>query len=106
MSPLLVFNRVYRLEVSHVGIFDPCCEQAPLLTSHWFTYPPPFPLPRVNQKLRRGGGLRQINTCRQVHLLVNFKKSRQLGFGVFIDIWSIIWGTLVVSVFARHYLLN
>jgi hypothetical protein len=28
------------------------------------------------------GGLRQINTCRQVTLLVN------LGFGVFIDIWS------------------
>jgi hypothetical protein len=31
---LLVFNRVYRLEsgdtVSHVGIFDPSCELAPL----------------------------------------------------------------------------
>jgi hypothetical protein len=33
------------------------------------------------------GGLRQINTCRQVPLQVN-KKSRHLGFGVFIDIWS------------------
>ncbi len=38
---------------------------------------------------RRGGGLRQINTCRQVPLLVNiFKKNRHLGFGVFMDIWS------------------
>jgi hypothetical protein len=32
---------------------------------------------------RRGGGLRQINTCRQVPLLVNFKKSRHLGFESF-----------------------
>jgi hypothetical protein len=31
MSSLLVFNRVYRLEiVSHVGIFDLSCELAPL----------------------------------------------------------------------------
>jgi hypothetical protein len=31
ISSLLVFNRVYRLEiVSHVGIFDPSCELAPL----------------------------------------------------------------------------
>jgi hypothetical protein len=33
-------------------------------------------------------GLRQINTCRQVPLLVNFKKSRHLMFGVFMDFWS------------------
>jgi hypothetical protein len=31
------------------------------------------------QKHRRGGGLRQINTCRQVPLQVNFLKSRHLG---------------------------
>jgi hypothetical protein len=31
MSSLLVFNRIYRLEIaSHVGIFDPSCELLPL----------------------------------------------------------------------------
>jgi hypothetical protein len=33
---------------SHVGIFDPSCELAPLLPSDWFTYPAP-PLPCVNK---------------------------------------------------------
>ncbi len=37
---------------------------------------------------RRREGVRQINTCRQVPLLVNFKENRHLGFGVFIYIWS------------------
>jgi hypothetical protein len=40
-----------------------------------------------------GGGIegrRQINTCRQVPLLVNFLKSRHLGFGVFIDIRFVV----------------
>jgi hypothetical protein len=32
------------------------------------------------QKPRRRGGLRQINTCRQVPLLLDYKKSRYLGF--------------------------
>jgi hypothetical protein len=31
------------------------------------------------QKPRRGGAFRQINTCRQIPLQVNFKKSRHLG---------------------------
>jgi hypothetical protein len=31
------------------------------------------------QKPRRGGGLRQLNTCRQVPLQVYFKKSQHLG---------------------------
>jgi hypothetical protein len=35
------------------------------------------------------GGLRQINTWRQVPLLEIFKKNRHLGFGVFIDIWAL-----------------
>jgi hypothetical protein len=35
------------------------------------------------------GGLRQINTCRSVPLLGQFlRKAEHLGFGVFIDIWS------------------
>ncbi len=46
------------------------------------------------QILRRGGGLGQINTFHQVPLLVNFfKKSRHLGFGVFIDVWSMLVGS-------------
>ncbi len=34
---------------------------------------------RPKQKPWRGGGLRQISTCHQVHLQVNFKKSGHLG---------------------------
>ncbi len=34
------------------------------------------------------GGLRQINSCRQVLCRSTFKKRRHLGFGVFIVIWS------------------
>ncbi len=74
----------------------------PLATSAPLTFTlvhlPPSPLPCVNkytgvhefiQCVTGGGGiggLRQINTCRPVPLLGNFKKSRHLGFGVFIDI--------------------
>jgi hypothetical protein len=36
-------------------------------------------------KHRRGGGLRH---CRQVLYWSIFKKSRHLGFGFFIDVWS------------------
>jgi hypothetical protein len=32
-----------------------------------------------NKNLGGDGGLRQIKTCRQIHLQVNFKKSRLLG---------------------------
>ncbi len=47
MPSLLVFNRVYRLEIaSHVGIFDPSCELLPLYLS--LTSPTPLPLPKVN----------------------------------------------------------
>jgi hypothetical protein len=50
MSSLLVFNRVYRLEntVSHVDIFDPSCELAPIEPTYWFTNTP-TPLPCVNK---------------------------------------------------------
>jgi hypothetical protein len=41
------------------------------------------------QKPRRGGGLRKINTCRQIPLNVNFLE-KHLGFGVFIVIWSMV----------------
>jgi hypothetical protein len=89
MSSLLVFNRVYRLEiqsVSHVGVFDPSCELVPL-----------YKLPYVFDQIRNlqhcytttPGGLRQINTGRQVPLYRSiFKKSGHLGFSVFIVIWS------------------
>jgi hypothetical protein len=56
MSSLLVFNRVYRLEIySQVGIFDPSCELAQLL------------LGRVGDQ-----GPQTDRHCRQVPLLVNF----------------------------------
>jgi hypothetical protein len=43
------------------------------------------------QKPRRGVGLRQINTYAAKYLYWSiFKKSRHLGFGVFIDIWSLV----------------
>jgi hypothetical protein len=37
------------------------------------------------------GDLGQINTCRQVLYRSIFKKSRHLGFGVFIGIWSMVF---------------
>jgi hypothetical protein len=66
------------------------------------------------------GDLWQINTCRRVPLLVNFKKSRHLGFGVFIDIWSMAlcngstglifsfdeWGILTAAASANIILLS
>ncbi len=45
-----------------------------------------------NKNLGGEGGLRQINTCRQIPLQVNFKERRPLGFDVFIVIWSIVLG--------------
>jgi hypothetical protein len=39
------------------------------------------------QKPRRGGGLRQINTCLYRSI---FKKRGHLGFGVFLDISSML----------------
>ncbi len=43
-------------------------------------------------KPRRGGGLRQIKTCRQIPYRSIFKKWRPLGFCVVRDIWS-MWDT-------------
>jgi hypothetical protein len=40
----------------------------------------------------RGGGLRQINSFRQIPLQVNFLKRRPLGFHIFLVIWSMSWG--------------
>ncbi len=41
-----------------------------------------------NNNNNRRGGVRQINTFRQIPLQFNLKKRRPLGFGVFIAIWS------------------
>jgi hypothetical protein len=88
-----VFIRVYRLEIvnflrtfSHVGFFNPALWSvlspvAPFPFSQ--VQPPPPPLiPCLNKytlytyTVCKGGhrvlGLRQINTCRKVHLHVNF----------------------------------
>jgi hypothetical protein len=106
MSSFLVFSSLLTEDtVSHVGIFDPSCELAPLYISHWFIYPTsPLPLTCVSkyrgvyvfiQCVRGGGGiggLRQINTCRQVPILVNLNTNLYLGFNVFIDISSMQYG--------------
>jgi hypothetical protein len=80
MSSLPVFKRVYGLEIQSVMLefSTPLVNKRPsnLLTGS--PTPPPHPpeptklLYNPKQKPRRGGGLRQINTCRQVTLLVNF----------------------------------
>ncbi len=56
-------------------------DQIPYL-QNWFYTP--------NKNL--GGGLRQINTCRPVPIYYRsiFKKRGHLGFGVFLDIWSML----------------
>ncbi len=59
MSSLLVFNKVYRLDIQSARRYF-------------------WPLSWV----------RQINNCRQILSQVNFKKRRSFGFGVFIFIWS------------------
>ncbi len=46
---------------------------------------------------RMGVGLRQINTCAATYLYFIFKKSRHLGFVVFIYIWSTIRTMLNIS---------
>jgi hypothetical protein len=42
------------------------------------------------QNCPRGPQTDTVNTCRKVTLPVNFKKSRHLGFGVFIVLWSMV----------------
>jgi hypothetical protein len=42
--------------------------------------------------VERYWGSQADNHCRQVPLLVSFKKSRHLGFCVFINIWSMVVG--------------
>jgi hypothetical protein len=52
MSSLLVFNRVYRLEIQSVMLVlsTQLCELLPLSPSLWFTHPP---LPKVKvQKIQ------------------------------------------------------
>ncbi len=82
MSSLLVFNRVYRLEIQSGMLFSTSLvNYSPLLTFSPL-HPPPFPppLPSVGYVFiqyvtgGRGNCLRQINTCRQVPWLVNFKE--------------------------------
>ncbi len=48
MSSLLVFNRVYRLEIQSVMLVfsTQLCELLPLLPSLWFTSPTPPPFPK------------------------------------------------------------
>ncbi len=76
MSSLLVFNRVYWLDI-HVGIFEPAL---------WTTAPLTFSLAQHIQNIQnckatpnKKEGLRQINTCRKVPLQVNFLRWRHLA---------------------------
>jgi hypothetical protein len=60
MSSLLVFNRVYRLEILSVMLVfsTQLCELLPLLPSLWFTFPP-LPLSQsqyFSDSVRLGGG--------------------------------------------------
>ncbi len=102
-SSLLVFNRVYRLEIqSIILVFStPLVNYSAPLTFSLVHLPPP--LSCVNKykdtcihTVCNGGGVGwgdwgpQTNTCRQVPLLVNFLEKPHLGFGVFIDIGSMI----------------
>ncbi len=83
MSSLLVFNRVYRPQISQSNwYFRLLLWKRPsnLLKFSLIHLPPP-PLPCVNKyrgihTVCNGGGWgpRQINTCRQVPLLVNFSE--------------------------------
>jgi hypothetical protein len=57
MLSLLVFNRVYRLDtVSHIGIFDPSCELAPLYSYNLLTGSPPPP-PTTPSCVNKYGGV-------------------------------------------------
>jgi hypothetical protein len=71
MSSLLVFNRVYRLEIKSVMLVF----STPLTFS--LVYPPPSPSFLYEQCVTAGGGgvirgRRKINTSPQIPLLVNF----------------------------------
>jgi hypothetical protein len=100
MSSLLVFNRFYRLEIqSFMLVFStPIVNQRPsnLLTGSPTSLPPPCPPPCIHTMCNGGGGgggriwgLRLIST-KYLYWSI-FKQSRLLGFGVFIDIWSICY---------------
>ncbi len=99
MSSLLVFNKVIDCQSCWAcWYFQPLLwTSAPLAFSldNWMTsLLPPSPVcistgvcihTVCNGGGGRNGGLRQINTCRQVPLLVIF-----LGYCVFVDIWSML----------------
>jgi hypothetical protein len=51
----------------------------------------------------RGGGLRQISPAAKYLEWSIFKKSRHLGFGVFIDIWSMTYCALVKYIGTRGW---
>jgi hypothetical protein len=73
----------WRYTVSHVGIFDPLTYSL----VHLSPSPPKFKSTCIHTVCNRRdgiGGLRQINTCRQVPLLVNFFEKPIFRFGVFI----------------------
>ncbi len=57
------------------------------------------------QKPTRGEGLRQINTCRQVPLQVNSKKSRHSGLDVLLKM-SNSSNKPVIEVYCIYLLLN
>ncbi len=97
MSSLLVFNRVYRLEIQSVMLVfsAPLVNQRPsnLVTGSLN----PSSLPCVNKytgmysnSVLQGGGRDQVGRGPQTdkHLPLSTFTGQFLGFGVFIDIWS------------------
>jgi hypothetical protein len=77
MSSLLVFNRVYRLEIKSVMLVFSTqhCELLPLLPSLWFTSPTPPPFPVLKHNIYRqceaGRGWGALS-CIGEHILPEF----------------------------------
>ncbi len=105
MSSLLVFNRVYRLEIQSVMLVfsSPLVWTSAPLTLSLVHLPPHHLLPCVNKYTVytytvsegwgeygvTGGGPQQTDRPLPPSTF-NGKKSRHLGCGVFIDIWSMV----------------
>jgi hypothetical protein len=90
MSSLLVFSRVYRLEiqlVSHVGSFDPSCELLPLYLLSDLIHPSP---PSQSKHTVCGCGREWgVMSCVVDHILQKFNTLFLTRFRIY-DIWGLL----------------